>query len=308
MSGTTDDGGDATVDAVTTPGRLDPRAWRRGAGQLWSSAADAPLERRPTDVVLLVVTVVSLALLSIPAPGPGNLDKAVTELLNALPGLLGWFWETAYALALGWALLLLVLAAFGRARRRLLVMQVVAAVLALAIATALAFAEGGSWSGVWDALTSQDTGRIYPAVRLSLVVAIVAVSSPHLARPYRRLGWLLVIVGSVAGVALEIDLLVGAVAGVILGVAAASAVHVAFGSPGGHVPLELVIDELEDLGVRVGRARALRRPTRADVVDRHSARRTPTDGRILVRIYGRDAFEGVAASRLGVVSGMLLQG
>ena len=75
---------------------------------------------------------VTLALLSIPAPGPGTVTLPFAQLLNALPGLLGWFWETAYALALGWALLLVVLAAFGRARRRLLLMQVVAAVLALA--------------------------------------------------------------------------------------------------------------------------------------------------------------------------------
>ncbi|MFC6236418.1 lysylphosphatidylglycerol synthase domain-containing protein [Longivirga aurantiaca] len=292
MSGTTEHGGDSTVDPATTPravGRLDPRVWRRGAGQLWSSAADAPLERRPTDVVLMVVTVVTLALLSVPAPGPGTVDNAVTQLLDALPGLLGWFWETAYTLALGWALLLVVLAAFGRSRRRLLLVQLVAAILALGIATALAYAEGGTWSGVWDALTSQDTGRIYPAVRLSLVVAIVAVSSPHLARPYRRLGWLLVSFGAVAGVALEIDLLVGAIAGVVLGVAAASAVHVAFGSPGGRVPLELVVDELEDLGVHV------RELEHAPTDRRGVVTATGTDDsgrRILVRIYGRDAFEG----------------
>ena len=288
MSGTTSDV-DGTADA--SPGRmqkLDPRAWRRGAGQLWSSAADAPLERRPTDVVLLVLAVLTLALLSIPAPGPGTLDDAVTNLLKALPGLLGWFWEIAYGLVLVWALLLVVLAAGNRSRRRLFAMQLLAAALALAIATALAYAEGGTWSGVWSALTSQQTGQIYPAVRLSLVVALVTVSSPHVARPYRRLGWLFLTFGTIAAVALQIDLLVGAFAGVVLGLAASAAVHVAFGSPGGHVPLELVQAELEDLGI-----------TASDLEHgpsdpRGIATATGVDDqgrRILVRIYGRDAFE-----------------
>lgn len=288
MSGTTNDG-DAAVSRPARAAPLDPRSWRRGAGQLWSSAVDAPLERRPTDVVLLVLTVVLIALLSIPAPGPGEIDKAFTQLLTALPGLLGWFWETAYALALGWALLLVVLAAWRRSRRRLLLGQVVAVVLALSVATALAYAEGGSWSGVWDALTSQDSGRSYPAVRVSLVIALVAVSSPHLARPYRRLGRLLVLFGTVASIALGIDLLVGAAAGVALGIAAAAAVHVAFGSPGGRVPLDLVAEELADLGVRV---RQLEHGP-SDARGVASATGTDDEGRrILVRIYGRDAREG----------------
>lgn len=292
MSGTTDDGGIATADDGATAGRasrLDPRAWRRGAGQVWSSAADAPFERRPTDVVLLVVAVITLALLSIPAPGPGTLDNAVTELLTALPGLLGWFWEMAYGLALAWALLLIVLAAFVHRRRRLLAMQVLAAVVALAVATALAYAEGGTWSGVWSALTSQATGQIYPAVRLSVIVAIVTVSSPHLARPYRRLGWLILVLGTVAAVALQIDLLVGAFAGIVLGLAASAAVHVAFGSPGGHVPLELVEAELQDLGIRATGLEHARSDPRGVV----AATGTDDQGRrILVRIYGRDAWEG----------------
>jgi len=289
MSGTTSDAGEGTAASPGRMAKLDPRAWRRGAGQLWSSAADAPLERRPTDVVLLVLAVLILALLSIPAPGPGTLDDAVISLLTALPGLLGWFWEIAYGLVLVWALLLVVLAAGNRSRRRLFVMQLLAAALALAIATALAYAEGGTWSGVWSALTSQQTGQIYPAVRLSLVVALVTVSSPHVARPYRRLGWLFLAFGTIAAVALQIDLLVGAFAGVVLGLAASSAVHVAFGSPGGHVPLELVEAELEDLGIRASGLEHAPSDPRGVV----TATGIDDQGRrILVRIYGRDAFEG----------------
>ena len=59
-------------------------AWRRGI-RLFSSAADAPRSRRPTDVVLLVLTVLTVAVLSFPAPGPTSIDSLVTDLVQEPP-------------------------------------------------------------------------------------------------------------------------------------------------------------------------------------------------------------------------------
>ena len=46
-----------------------------GFVRVWSSAADAPRLRRPTDVLLLVASVVVLGLLALAAPGPTGADR-----------------------------------------------------------------------------------------------------------------------------------------------------------------------------------------------------------------------------------------
>jgi hypothetical protein len=61
--------------------------WRTGL-TLWSSAADAPRERRPTDVGVAVAGVVLLALLTIAAPGLTAVDTTVATAIASFPGLL----------------------------------------------------------------------------------------------------------------------------------------------------------------------------------------------------------------------------
>ena len=76
------------ADAPAGSGRPDRSAaggWWRGI-RVFSSAAHAPRSRRPTDVVLLVLTVVTVAVLAFPAPGPTSIDSLVTGLVQSLPG------------------------------------------------------------------------------------------------------------------------------------------------------------------------------------------------------------------------------
>jgi hypothetical protein len=69
--------------------RLNPRALRRADIRIFSSASDAPNARRPTDVILLIVSVVGVVTLSFLAPGPTAIDRTVHDLVQELPGLLG---------------------------------------------------------------------------------------------------------------------------------------------------------------------------------------------------------------------------
>ncbi|MBI1376136.1 MAG: hypothetical protein GC157_01420 [Frankiales bacterium] len=274
--------------ASTTP-EATSRLRRRITGvSLWSSAADAPFERRPTDAVLLALCLAAVALLSIAAPGPTTVDDAASSLIDALPGLLGWFWETAYALALIWAVLLVLLAASSRGRRRLLGAQVAVALLTALAASALALGGGATWGQIGSALGSSEASATYPAIRLAVVLAVVAVSAPYVSRPLRRTGWTLVLGGAVAGVAIGIDTVLGIATGVVVGAGSAALVHLAIGSPGGRVPLDLVAAELADLGASVtGLEHAPADPRGVmTAVGRDDAGR-----RVLVRIYGRDASE-----------------
>src|SRR5262245_2316022 len=70
--------------------------------RFFSSATDAPRARRPTDVVLLVVSSVGLGLVSLFAPDRTAIDATTSKLVKDLPGLLGWFWEIAHDLLILW--------------------------------------------------------------------------------------------------------------------------------------------------------------------------------------------------------------
>ena len=81
-------------------------AWRRGI-RVFSSASDAPRSRRPTDVVLLALALLTVLILTFPAPGPTRIDTLVTDLVQGLPGLFGWFWELSWDLLAAWTLVLI---------------------------------------------------------------------------------------------------------------------------------------------------------------------------------------------------------
>ena len=92
-----------------------------------------------------------------------------------------------------------------------------------------------TWDQVWASFVAHDSTTVYPAIRFIVVVAVVAVTAPHLARPPRRLGTWVALLGGVGALALAIDTLLGLVAGLVLGVTVAAVVHLVAGSPGGHV-------------------------------------------------------------------------
>ena len=269
------------------PARSRLAVWRSGMA-FWSSAADAPRERRPTDVGVAVTGLAVLALLTIAAPGPTDVDAKVAKAIASFPGLLTWLWETAYAAALLWALVLVLAALVTRHRRVLVLEQLGAVVLALGLGGLLAVLEGSSWSQVWAALVSHDSTTVFPAIRFTVLAAVVAVSAPHLARPPRRVGTWIVLLGGLGALLLAIDTVLGVVAGLVLGVTVAAAVHLVAGSPGGHVPLEQLHAQLLDLSVEASDLRYVEEPGHTSVVARGEA----TDGRpLLVRVYGRDAWE-----------------
>ena len=104
--------------------------------RFFSSASDAARARRPTDAVMLLASIVALTLASV-VPQDGTLVVAVTNLVRALPGLLGWFWESCDVLGVVWAIALVVAALVGRGRLALLRDQIAAVVIASLVGTLL---------------------------------------------------------------------------------------------------------------------------------------------------------------------------
>ena len=253
--------------------------------RFFSSSADAARARRPTDVVLVLFAAATLGLVSIVAPDPTAVDQRIAKLVNDLPGLLGWFWETASDLLVLWPLVLLVAAVVATRRLFLLRDQLLSTVLAAGVAALVA----GGFSALADGLTATGPPTLYPAVRVALATALIATTSPHLSRPIRRLGRWIVILGSLGVVALAIALPLGVVSGLAIGLGSAALVHLAFGSPGGLPSLDQVRAALEELGVETIDLRSAELQPKGVALLRAE---TPQGLPLLVKVYGRDAWDG----------------
>jgi uncharacterized protein (TIRG00374 family) len=249
--------------------------------------AGAARDRRPTDVTMLVATVVALTLFAIRAGSPtGGFEASVIELVDRLPTFLDPLWRVAHDALLVWAVVLVVITLlrrqWGLARD-----LVFAVALAFAVAAAVGRLAKGSWPDLFDAITGTDGPVDYPAAGLALAVSIASVASSHLSRPYRYFGRWLIVGGGISSVAIGITSPGGAFGAVSLGLAAAAAVHLIVGSPGGLPSLRQVHAAMAGIGVD---AEPLDVSRRSGVVQ---ARAVDNDGSDLrVKVYGRDAWDG----------------
>jgi uncharacterized membrane protein YbhN (UPF0104 family) len=268
-------------------GRL--RGWRRGGIRVYSSASHAPRARRPTDVVLLILAALGLVALTLAAPGPTALDRPVAAFIDALPGLFGWFWEIAYALLIGWALLLLILPLASRGRRLLFVEELAAGALALGFAVLLGRVAGTDPGSSVHAVMHSAPPAVYLAVRVAIATAVVVMASPHLSRPMRHIGRWILVIGALASIAMGVTLPIGLAAGFLVGVGSAAIIHLIAGSPAGLLTLDQVAAVLAELDVDAAHLRyAERQPSGVALVMGEDA-----SGRaLLVKIYGRDAWDG----------------
>jgi uncharacterized membrane protein YbhN (UPF0104 family) len=281
--------------APEAPGAPAASARRRGTWiarykpdlsvRFFSSSADAPRARRPTDLILFFVAVVTLGLVSLFAPDPTAADARFTELVKDLPGLLGWFWEIASDLLVLWPLVLVVAAVVASHRLFLLRDQMVGAVLTVGVTTLVS----GGFSDLVDGLTSTGAPPVYPAVRVAFAAALIATTAPHLGRPVRRMGRWVILLGSLGVVALGISLPLGVVSGLAIGFGSAALVHLAFGSPGGLPSMEQVRAALEELGVAAVDLRVAELQPKGVALLRAE---TPQGRPLVVKVYGRDAWDG----------------
>jgi uncharacterized membrane protein YbhN (UPF0104 family) len=244
--------------------------------------------RRPTDVLLLVTSILLLAGLSIVAPGPTDADTALVSLLEALPSVVGLLWGLSYTILALWALALLVLPLAFRQRRRLSLDLLLAGTVALAGAVIAGGAAGTAAEDSLHALVAIPDSPVYVAVRVAFATAIIVAASPHVTRPLRYWGRIVVLLGAVAAVAFSAAWPIGALAGILVGVGAASVTHLLLGSPQGLLTAEQVDIGLADLGLdAVAVVEAEDQLPGEALWQAHLS-----DGRdVRVKVYGRDAWD-----------------
>jgi len=257
--------------------------------RVFSSASDAPRARRPTDVVLVALALLTIGGMTLVAPGPGALDTATQRFVQALPGLFGWFWETAYDVLFLWAIVLIAIPIAARKRTRMLVGELLAVAITFIVGSAVAGLAGVSGSESVRAIASSDPPARYPAMRVAIAATVVVAASPHVSRPLRRIGHFVLILGAAASVAVGVALPSGVLAGFAVGIGVAALVHLLLGSPGGRLSLDQARLALADLGVTAVDLRyAPLGPTGVAIILGGT-----DDGRsIRVKIYGRDAWDG----------------
>ncbi len=259
-------------------------------------AAEKP-ERRPIDLVRLVVGALGVLLLGMWAQTQStvnaNLFAVVNDLAGSLEGVANW----CYALGTIWAVLAVTIVTAFIARRRL----VVAASVALAGAGAWAIANGlndllgdHSIKGISIHLR-EGTVPTYPSVNVAVVTALALALSPYVVRLVRRVFFLFIVLETLTVMYLGTALPSDALGGIFLGVAVAGLVLAIFGAPGGRPSIDEVREALGELGldaksVQISEEQVARASTMDAVLG--------SGEHVRVQAFGRDQRDGQFAARL----------
>jgi uncharacterized membrane protein YbhN (UPF0104 family)/tRNA A-37 threonylcarbamoyl transferase component Bud32 len=208
--------------------------------------------RRPSDAVRVVVAVAVLVGLALHADNPTATERAVVRWFDTLPQAAETFFLVFYDLLALWAVVLLAVTVFLVRRMRLARDLLVAGALAWLLGRLLAFVWGRTSLGnAFELAFDVTDAPRFPTVRVGIAVAMVIVASPHLTRPTRRIGQVLVVLLALSamylGRAYPTDLL-GAI---VLGWGVAAGVHLAFGTPDRRPTVAQVHAALIRLGVAV---------------------------------------------------------
>ncbi len=251
--------------------------------RVFASQAGEPRSRRASDAVVLVAALLITGLSAAWGNAdPGQPQESLSDLVDSAPDWLhslaavGFFVAALYTVGL---IVGVALVAHGRRRLVRDMLLTLAATFLLGFALSLVI-DGDLPEVAWG-----DASRAFPALRVAAVTAVLSVASPHLSRPMRRVG-MAVIVGAFVG-ALSLEFGVpGAIGGLALGWATASAILLVFGSPGGHPTPARARDALADLGVAATDVHMPEdQPWGAAVMEA-----TDEVGRpLVVKIFGRDA-------------------
>jgi uncharacterized protein (TIRG00374 family) len=281
---------EGTLDDVSPIDSPQPRGQRL---RFYASPESGPTSRRATDALIAVIALLGLGGLVVAFP-PGQLERALAKFLAALPGFLDPVWQFFYDAITFWALVLLVVALVTRPRHggvQAIAACVVAGVLGL-VATRLAI---GHLPDIGRALAGLSGAPRFPAARIGMAGAITLTVGAQLVQPLQRAGRWILAIGFVGSLLLHPGTPGASLASILLAVAAAASVRLAFGTSVGRPGVGDVAAALAELGLSVSQLEpAERQPTGVFELDARDDRGAP----LLVKIYGRDAYDTQLVSGL----------
>ncbi len=265
--------------------------------RLFSAAPSAARTRRPTDLVLLVLALVTMILTAWAVDPPGPLSRDISQFVSDAPDWLASVWQIFFDLLAFWVGILLVLALVRR-HFVLVLGALAAAVLALLVgyvAQRLALPEPVSLGDFLRQFTVSEGPAAFPGIRLAFATAVLVTASPSLSRPFRFFGRIVLTLGFLASVGLDVATVAGAIGGLVTGTVGAASIHLALGSPGGRPSIESVAATLANLGIPASSVA----PAQLEPAGVALMTATHADGRPLtVKVYGRDAYDSQLITKL----------
>ena len=174
-----------TCEAAGVSGKGRLRDWRH---KLFRRDPERSV-RRASDALRIALAAAVFVALALHAGDETAAERTLVRLVGALPAGLRIPLDGIYSLAVLWAVALAVAALLVGRRWRLARDIGIAAVVAWASARLLGAALQGIGLGdSLDAVTQAGSSPHFPLTRVAIVTAAVIVASPHLTRPVRRVG------------------------------------------------------------------------------------------------------------------------
>jgi len=260
-----------------------------GARQLATRAFAVPSTparfRRPTDVVLLVLSFVVVVVTAMQVDQPGDLEKTFAGWMAELPGVLDLLWNVAFDSLQLWALVIGVLALVRR-RWTLLRDWVVSIALTVAGVLLVGWLVDGALPSLADGIGTADGAGSFPSLALAAGAAAITVANPYFGSPLRKLGRSLIGLAWLSAIVLGVTAPGAALCALAMGWTAGALVHLAFGSPDATPSLHDLGESLRSIGVDAV-------PTSVEV--RHGVAvvraNTPDDRHLDIDVHGRDSWD-----------------
>ncbi len=241
--------------------------------------------RRPTDVVLLTLSLVLIVVSAAQVNDPGDFETAFAGWLASLPSLLDVVWGPAFDFVQVWVVVIVVLAT-ARRRWRLLRDWTVSLVLTVAGVVLVGRAVEDSAPRVFDGLGPAGGDGSFPSLALAAGAAAITVANPYFVGPLRKFGRWLIGVAWLSAMLLDVATPSEALCAVAIGWAAGAVVHLGLGSPDATPSVADLGASLRSIGVDAT-------PTSVEVRNGATVARgrTPDGREVDVQVHGRDSWD-----------------
>jgi uncharacterized protein (TIRG00374 family) len=254
-----------------------------------------PRARRASDAVTAATGIVLIGWGIYGAERLTPFEIAIQDLVGALPSWVTSLMGSAYAFGLLYCLGLVVALVIGGRRLRNALRDVLASLIgSILLALALAQLLGVDWALVQSELDMGNPAPHYPVMRVVVVVATLVAVSPYVGRPVRRLGWIALLLTTIAAVALGYGDPSDAFGAMGTGMLVSGIALLIAGSPRGYPDPHAVAASLRSMGLQVS-------DVRIDLEQSWGVRRfvgTDADGSTLaIKAYGRDAADSMRISK-----------